>query len=59
MADYSDILKKYIPSEAIDITIRYLKEYKIHLRITKNRNSKLGDFRPPVRSGVDRIRRGI
>lgn len=55
MADYFDILKKYIPSEAIDITIRYLKEYKIHLRITKNRNSKLGDFRPPVRSGVNKV----
>ena len=55
MADYSDILKRYIPSEAIEIAIRYLKEYKIHLRITKNRNSKLGDFRPPVRSGVNKV----
>lgn len=55
MADYSDILKKYIPDSAIDIAIRYLKDYKVHLRITKNRNSKLGDFRPPAKNGANKI----
>lgn len=55
MAEYSDILSKYIPLTSVDIVERYLKDYKIHLRITKNRNSKLGDFRPPVQSGTNRV----
>ena len=40
------VLEKYVPVEAIPLMGKWLKEYYIHLRISKTRKTKLGDFRP-------------
>ena len=40
-------LSKYVPSTSLDICVDWIVEYKIALRITKSRNSKYGDYRPP------------
>ncbi len=38
-------LQDYIPLEAAPLIFEYLKQYKVHLTITKNRKSVLGDYR--------------
>ncbi len=40
-------LSKYVPSKSLDICVDWIVEHKIALRITKSRNSKYGDYRPP------------
>lgn len=42
------ILSAYLPSEAVDIVFNRIKSKNIHLKITRNRKSKFGDYRPPV-----------
>lgn len=42
------ILSAYLPSEAVDIVFDRIKSKNIHLKITRNRKSKFGDYRPPV-----------
>lgn len=37
---------KYVPEEAIPLMADWLRTYKLHLTISKSRQSKLGDFRP-------------
>ncbi|MBX9781923.1 MAG: SprT-like domain-containing protein [Chitinophagaceae bacterium] len=41
-------LAAYIPREALEPVLQYLHEYKIHLTITRERNSVLGDYRHAV-----------
>ncbi len=43
------VLQKYLPEGAIFYIEKWLKPYSCHIRITKKRNSKLGDYR--YRSG--------
>ena len=46
MQEAIDILKKYIPEPAVDDVVKILFTYKkLHLKITKSRSSKLGDYR--------------
>ena len=41
-----DILKKYIPESAIEDVVKILFAHKaLHLKITKSRSSKLGDYK--------------
>jgi SprT protein len=40
-----DALKRYIPEPAGEKIIEYLDKYKVHLTITKERKSVLGDYR--------------
>src|SRR5947207_3677758 len=40
------VLSKYIPVEAVPICIAWIVQFNIHLRITKSRASKYGDYRP-------------
>lgn len=40
-------LSKYIPAAALDQCVDWITEYKFFLRVTKSRNSKYGDYRPP------------
>jgi len=40
-------LSKFLPINAVDATIQWIKEYQFQLTIAKARSSKLGDFRPP------------
>jgi hypothetical protein len=42
----SKVLLKYVPEEAVPLMADWLKTYKLHLTISKTRQSKLGDFRP-------------
>ncbi len=44
-AKIQDILKKYIPENAIEYVLGLLNKYPVQLRIVKPRKSKLGDFR--------------
>jgi SprT protein len=43
------VLKKYIPEPAIAPIAQAIIEYRFKLKITKERNSKLGDYRAPDR----------
>jgi len=50
-----EILAQYIPEEAIDKVLNRIIEKKVHLKITRGRRTKLGDYRPPVRHSNHRI----
>lgn len=39
------ILEQYLPSDTQPFLRRWFASYKIHIRITRDRNSKLGDYR--------------
>ena len=47
ISELSLALSKYVPSKSLDICVDWIVEHKIALRITKSRNSKYGDYRPP------------
>ena len=47
MAEYKAILEKYIPPASVDIIFQWLQQYNIHLKVSRKRSSKLGDYRPP------------
>jgi hypothetical protein len=51
MEKYKAILEKYLPADTVEPVISYLQQYKVHLRISQGRTTKLGDYRPP---GKDR-----
>lgn len=40
-----DYLRKFIPSAAVPRVLEYLHQYKVHLTITRERKSVLGDYR--------------
>ena len=40
------VLGKYIPEAAVTICCSWIVQYNIHVRITKSRASKFGDYRP-------------
>jgi len=42
----SEVLSKYIPASAVPICTGWIVKLNIHLRITKSRASKYGDYRP-------------
>ncbi|MBS1638192.1 MAG: SprT-like domain-containing protein [Bacteroidetes bacterium] len=43
----SEVLKKYIPEPAVPVVARWVVELDFKLKITKERQSKLGDYTPP------------
>ncbi len=47
MVKYKAILEKYLPGGAVDTIYEWLQKYHVHLRISRKRTSKLGDYRPP------------
>ena len=47
ISELAQALSKYVPSKSLDICVDWIVEHKIALRITKSRNSKYGDYRPP------------
>jgi hypothetical protein len=47
MAGDKTILEKYLPEASVGTMHDWLQQYKIHLKITRKRSSKLGDYRPP------------
>jgi hypothetical protein len=49
------ILSQYLPEKAVDQVHRWIIEHSIHFRITRSRQTKLGDYRPPIRHSNHRI----
>ena len=50
----SSVLQKYIPKPAVAIIARWITEYDFKLKIKRERNTKLGDYRAPY-SGQNHI----
>ena len=48
-------LNSYLPAGAYDTVMQYLQHYKVHLTITKERRSVLGDYRFAVHGKNHRI----
>jgi hypothetical protein len=46
-SEYEEKISKYLPENTADIITKWMFEGKIHLRISKGRVTKLGDYRPP------------
>jgi predicted SprT family Zn-dependent metalloprotease len=44
---YKEILIKFIPTKSVDTIANWIIQFKFNLKITHNRNSKLGDYRRP------------
>lgn len=53
--EYKDILARYLPEGSLDTVCDWIKTYRVHLRISKNRTTKLGDYRPPQQTGIHKI----
>lgn len=51
----SEILKKYIPAPAVDLIAHWIIDFDFKLKITKERSSKLGDYRPPLQGNNHQI----
>ena len=47
MTEYKAILEKYIPKASVDTIYDWLQQYNIHLKVSRKRSTKLGDYRPP------------
>jgi SprT protein len=47
LEEIKNSLSKYVPETALEQCVDWIAEYKFFLRITKSRNSKFGDYRPP------------
>ena len=45
--NYKRSLAKYLPAAAVDSVFNYLAQHSVHLHITRERDSKLGDYRWP------------
>ena len=43
-----EILKEYLPERSINQVMEWIVQKNVHLKITRTRSSKLGDYRPPV-----------
>jgi len=47
MTAYKAILEKYLPENSVDLIFEWIQKYNIHLKVSRKRSSKLGDYRPP------------
>lgn len=47
MEKYKLILEKYLPQNSVDTIYDWLQQYKVHLKVSKKRATKLGDYRSP------------
>jgi SprT protein len=48
-------LQQFIPPGSLNAVIHYITQYKVHLTITRERRSVLGDYRPALHSKNHRI----
>ena len=51
----ANILEKYIPGAAVDICSNWIVNYNVHVRITRSRATKFGDYRRLKESGAHQI----
>ncbi len=49
------ILDKYLPPDTSDVIAKWINHYKVELKISKSRGTKLGDYRPPRQGRSHRI----
>lgn len=49
------ILSKYIPEEAAPLIAKWIDFYRCDFKISKSRNTKLGDYRPPFQNEGHKI----
>jgi len=54
-AQFEQALSQYLPPSALTMVVELLFDQPISLKITKNRSTKYGDYRPPLRSHGHRI----
>ncbi len=51
-----ETLSRFLPDGAVEQVYQWIKEHRVHFRITRARNTKLGDYRPPsTKGGTHRI----
>jgi SprT protein len=50
-----ELLQKYLPTSSINVVMNWIINNNIHLKITKKRSTKLGDYRPPGANPNHRI----
>ncbi len=50
-----ELLEKYLPSPVVDTVLEDLIRHRVHLKITRSRKTKLGDFRPHFQGANPRI----
>lgn len=48
-------LKTYLPVNSLDQVISWIDGHPVHMRITRGRATKLGDYRPPQKDAIHRI----
>ncbi len=48
-------LKSHIPEQSLELVLAWIGNRPFHLRITRGRTSKLGDYRPPQKDHIHRI----
>jgi hypothetical protein len=48
-------LAEYLPAGAIDYVFPFLDSNSVHLKVTRQRTTKQGDYRPPLRNPHHRI----
>lgn len=53
--DLTQRLAPFVPGETASQIVELIAQYKVRFRISRPRNSKLGDYRPPGRDGGHRI----
>ncbi len=53
--DKAQVLAKYIPAEAAPIIARWIDYYKCDFKVSRGRNTKFGDYRPPYNGDNHRI----
>ncbi len=53
--DKVKILSKYIPEDAASLVGRWIDYFKCDFKVSRNRNTKFGDFRPGQNGENDRI----
>jgi hypothetical protein len=55
MKTYSDILLEYLPENSVPVMLDWLENSNVQLKITRNRHTKLGDYRPPIKHTFHKI----
>jgi hypothetical protein len=53
--DEKKILNNYLPAAAVEMVFDLIKSKNVHLKISRNRKTKFGDYRPPVYHSNHRI----
>ncbi len=49
------LLKDYLPEAAVEQVSDWIVQNRVHLKITRSRKTKLGDYRPPIHHPHHRI----